>query len=75
VAVAEEPLMFEVVKAAFAHRRKTLVNCLSAHAPRLMDRSQAETLVRQVGLPTGVRGEQLSLDEFASLANAIGRSP
>ncbi|MDP3703796.1 MAG: 16S rRNA (adenine(1518)-N(6)/adenine(1519)-N(6))-dimethyltransferase RsmA, partial [Candidatus Omnitrophota bacterium] len=73
VAVEDELLLFEVVKAAFAHRRKTLVNCLSAHTPRLMSRGQAEALLREVGLPVAVRGEQLSLNEFASLANALGR--
>ena len=73
VAVVNEPLMFEVVKAAFSHRRKTLVNCLSAHEPRLMDRAQAEALLGEVGLPIAVRGEQLSLDQFAQLTSALGR--
>ena len=71
VAVADEPLMFEVVKAAFAHRRKTLANCLSAHEPTLANRPQAEAVLRQMGLPAGVRGEQLSLEQFAHLANAL----
>lgn len=72
-AVAEGALMFEVVKAAFAHRRKTLANCLSAHEPRLASRSQAEVVLRQMGLPADVRGERLSLEQFAALANAISR--
>ncbi|MBI4004338.1 MAG: ribosomal RNA small subunit methyltransferase A [Candidatus Omnitrophica bacterium] len=72
-AVVEESLMFEVVKAAFAHRRKTLANCLSAHEPKLTSRPQAEALLREVGLPVAVRGEQLSLAQFAALANALSR--
>lgn len=75
VAVDDEPLMFEVVKAAFAHRRKTLANCLSAHEPTLVTRSQAEVVLRQMALPPGVRGEQLSLEQFAALANALSRTP
>jgi 16S rRNA (adenine1518-N6/adenine1519-N6)-dimethyltransferase len=71
VTVTDEPLMFEVVKAAFAHRRKTLANCLSTHEPRLASRSQAEALLRQINLPPGVRGEQLSLAQFAQLTNAL----
>lgn len=72
-AVSDEPLFFEVVKAAFAHRRKTLANCLSAHESKLVSRSQAEALLRQMGLPPGVRGEQLSLEQFAQLADALRR--
>jgi len=67
VVVADEPLLFEVVKAAFAHRRKTLANCLSG----LVSRAQAQTLLRQMGLPPSVRGEQLSLAQFAALASAL----
>ena len=73
VAVEDEPRLFEVVKAAFAHRRKTLMNCLSAHEPRLVDRAKAEALLRETGLPLTVRGEQLSLEQFAALANALRR--
>ncbi|MBI2495570.1 MAG: ribosomal RNA small subunit methyltransferase A [Candidatus Omnitrophica bacterium] len=85
VAVASEPVFFEVVKAAFSHRRKTLVNCLtkgcvsaamggSGRAVRL-GRSQVESLLRGLGLPLSVRGEALSLAQFAALANALTPRP
>lgn len=71
VSVTDEATFFEVVKAAFSHRRKTLVNCLSAFGKPRMSRARAEALVRQLGLPPSVRGEALSLEQFATLANAI----
>ena len=71
VAVRDEPRFFGMVKAAFSHRRKTLVNCLTSDADLQIARPQAEVLLRRVGLPVSVRGETLSLAQFASLANAI----
>lgn len=71
VAVSDETRFFEVVKAAFGHRRKTLVNCLSAAERPRVSRPHAEALVRQLGLPASVRGETLSLEQFAALANAL----
>ncbi len=74
VRVDDEAVFFRVVKAAFAQRRKTLVNCLSAEHDQLVDRAEAEALVRHLDLPETVRGETLSLDQFAALANALARS-
>ncbi len=71
VAVVDEPLFFELVKIAFSHRRKTLVNCLSTAEHIGMGHAQAETLVRELGVSGFVRGEALSLSQFAALANAI----
>ncbi|MBI2104731.1 MAG: ribosomal RNA small subunit methyltransferase A [Candidatus Omnitrophica bacterium] len=70
VRVADERLFFDLVKRAFAHRRKTLVNCLSG--PGGLPRAEAETLVAALGLPPAVRGETLSLAQFAALANLLG---
>lgn len=70
VRVADERLFFELVKRAFAHRRKTLVNCLSG--PGGLPRAEADTLIAALGLPAAVRGEALSLAQFAALANLIG---
>lgn len=70
VRVADERLFFDLVKRAFAHRRKTLVNCLSGRGG--MPRAEAEALVAALGLPAAVRGEALSLEQFAALANLIG---
>lgn len=69
VTIRDEHLLFDVVKAAFSQRRKTLANCLSRAG--LATRSQAERLLDEQGLPAPVRGEALSLEQFASLSNAL----
>jgi 16S rRNA (adenine1518-N6/adenine1519-N6)-dimethyltransferase len=71
VALVDEPFFFGVVKAAFSHRRKTLVNSLMSGPRVRLDRPRAEALVRKLGLPAAARGETLSLTQFASLANAL----
>lgn len=73
VTVFNESRFFAVVKSAFSHRRKTLVNCLLREEDRRMRRADAERLVQELGLPLTVRGEALSLEQFASLANADQR--
>jgi len=72
VAVADEAAYFDVVKSAFGHRRKTLANCLRESGGRRMSRSQVEALLRGLKLPVSVRGEELSLEQFAALSNRLG---
>ena len=67
VRVADEKRFFRIVNAAFALRRKTLCNNLIS-AFR-MDRAQAAAWIARAGLPESVRGEALSLQQFADLAN------
>lgn len=67
--VEDEELYKKVVKTAFAARRKTLVNNLMNGFS--LSRGQAEELVSGVGLDLTVRGESLSPEQFACLANAI----
>jgi len=73
--LVDEPLFFALVKAAFSHRRKTLVNCLTSEPSLRIARPQAEVLLQRVGLPATVRGEALSLEQFAALANAMADKP
>ncbi|MGN0813110.1 MAG: 16S rRNA (adenine(1518)-N(6)/adenine(1519)-N(6))-dimethyltransferase RsmA [Candidatus Coproplasma sp.] len=68
--VDNEELYKKVVKTAFAARRKTLVNNLMNGF--LLSRGQAEELVISCGFDLSVRGESLSPEQFAALANAIG---
>ena len=70
VETKDEALFFRVAAAAFAMRRKTMANNLIAsfRAPR----EQAEAWLRRCGLPENIRGEALSLADFAALADAIG---
>lgn len=67
--VKDEELYKKVVKTAFAARRKTLVNNLMNGFS--LSRGQAEELVLGLGLDLTVRGESLSPEQFALLANAI----
>jgi len=70
VDVADEAMFFRVVHAAFAQRRKTLANNLTALLGK--DRRQeAAALPAACGIDPGRRGETLSLDEFAALANRL----
>ncbi len=69
VAAHDERRFFEVVAAAFGHRRKTLANCLSEAG--LAQRSTLPALLRALGLPDAVRGEALSIEQFAQLTSAL----
>ena len=71
MAVRDERLFFEVVRAAFSQRRKTLLNGLGRLTAVRLTRPEALELIRAVGLPERVRGETLSLEQFAALANTL----
>ena len=66
-----EALFFKTVKAAFALRRKTLANSLSASFPHVAKADLAEAIAA-CGLPDGIRGERLSLRDFAALSDQLG---
>ena len=68
--VADEALFFRVVRAAFAQRRKTLVNSMMTGFSDLGKERIAEILTA-CGLSPTVRGEALTLEQFAAIANRI----
>ena len=70
VQVADEAFFFRVVYAAFALRRKTLVNCLTT-AFGALGKEKLTELVVSCGLDANVRGERLGIEEFARLATAL----
>ena len=71
VKVSDEALLFTLIKAGFFQRRKTLINCLS-HYPQLqMERAVAAALLEAAGLPQDVRGEKLTLEDYANLTEAL----
>ncbi len=72
VAVCDEALFFRVVKAAFAQRRKTLLNCLSAGFSGLCTKEEMNNCIKCCGVDPGARGETLSIEEFARLSDRIG---
>lgn len=70
VAVRNEKLYFALVRAAFNMRRKTLVNALGPVLGSAMGKEEITELLQSVGLDARVRGERLSLAEYAALSNA-----
>lgn len=65
----DEELFFKVVKAAFAQRRKTLLNCLASGFS--CNKAVLTEILEGVGIAPGVRGEKLGLEEFAKIADAF----
>lgn len=75
VAVRDEKLFFALVRAAFNMRRKTLVNALVPLLGGRLDKAGIAALLESVGLDARVRGERLSLQEFAALADKVAALP
>ena len=72
VAVEDESFFFKVSKASFTHRRKTLWNNLTGYFGKTEEvKDKLTKALDQAGLSPSVRGEALSLAEFASLADAL----
>ena len=68
--ITSEKMFFRVVKAAFAQRRKTLLNALSSGLGELSKEALSE-LLTGCGLAPSVRGETLDIPAFARIANAL----
>ena len=72
VAVQDEKFFFKVSKASFTHRRKTLWNNLTGYFGKTEEvKDKLIKALDQAGLSPSVRGEALSLEEFASLSDAL----
>ena len=69
--VDNEKLMFQIIRASFNQRRKTLVNGLNNSPEITLTKEQITEAVESLGKGAGVRGEALTLEEFAGLANKI----
>ena len=71
VVVTGRELFFAVVKAAFGMRRKTIKNALAGSEILQLDAAAAGDLLRRVGIDPLRRGETLTIEEFARIANVI----
>lgn len=69
--VENEAAFFRVVRAAFAQRRKTLLNSLSSVFSSSHTKDDLRAAITACGLPEDVRGEKLGIPEFASLAKIL----
>lgn len=67
----DEALLFQLIRAAFGQRRKTLVNALRNCGDFSLSREQWEEILAKCGLKSNVRGEALSLEEFIKLADLV----
>ncbi|MCM1190108.1 MAG: 16S rRNA (adenine(1518)-N(6)/adenine(1519)-N(6))-dimethyltransferase RsmA [bacterium] len=71
VKAEDEEKLFSLIRASFNQRRKTLANGL-ANAPGLgISRERVTEVLEEMGLPAAVRGEALTLEQFAELSNRI----
>lgn len=69
VQVKDEKLMFRLIRASFNQRRKTLVNGLKNSQELSFGKETIEKVILACGLPLTIRGEALTLEQFAQLAN------
>ena len=71
VRVSNEETLFKLIKAAFAQRRKTFMNCLKNSDSFDLSKDEWETVFYKAGLPLNIRGETLTLEEFVQLTDLI----
>ena len=74
VQVRDESLMFRMIRASFNQRRKTLVNGLNNGAELNLEKQQIVNALGTMGLAPDIRGEALTLEQFAALSNLLGES-
>lgn len=72
VETKDEKLMFKLIRAAFGQRRKTLVNSVSGSPELTVSKDQILAALAKAGISEKIRGEALSLADFAKLADALG---
>lgn len=69
VEVADESMLFKIIRASFAQRRKTLANALSGGLG--MEKETLFGIFDELGIDRNIRGEKLSLDDFADICNTV----
>ena len=70
VQVNDKKIFFEVIKAAFSLKRKTLVNCFM-NSKLFKNKQEIEELLTSINIDLRVRGEKLTIEDFAKIANCI----
>ena len=71
IEVKDEKLMFRLIRASFNQRRKTLVNGLKNSSELSLTKEQIESALKELGVSETIRGEALTLEQFAKLSNII----
>lgn len=67
VEVKNETMFFEIIRANFNQRRKTLINSLST----VVDKERLKEILRDLNIKENVRGETLTLKQYAQIANKL----
>lgn len=73
VSVDDEKLMFRLIRASFNQRRKTLANGLNNSPEIRLSKEMIQESITELGVPVTIRGEALTLEQFAELSNIVGR--
>lgn len=71
VQVKDEAFLFALIRASFNQRRKTLVNGLGNAAELKLDKEKVAQALAQMGLSATIRGEALTLEQFAQLSDLL----
>lgn len=73
ISVVDEKLMFKIIRASFNQRRKTLANGLNNSPEIHLPKDVITEAIEELGKGAGVRGEVLTLQEFATLSDNISK--
>lgn len=71
VNVNDEKQMFDIIRGSFNQRRKTLVNAVGNYSGLSYTKEDIAKALNEIGLDENIRGEALSLEQFAMLSNAL----
>ena len=71
IRVSDDKFMFRVIRASFAQRRKTLANGIGNAADLPISKQQTMEVLASLGMNESIRGETLTLEEFARLSDAL----
>lgn len=71
VQTKDEQMMFRLIRASFNQRRKTLQNGLNNASDLHFTKEQIASAIESMGLPPAVRGETLTLEQFAKLTDLL----
>jgi 16S rRNA (adenine1518-N6/adenine1519-N6)-dimethyltransferase len=73
VQAENEALMFKLIKTAFSQRRKTLLNCIFNNGDWGMSKEEIAAFLNENGFDERIRGEKLTLADFAHLSDALNK--
>lgn len=72
VSVRDEKFLFGIIRAAFNQRRKMMVNALAGAGYLNLSKENIGEALKELGIPETIRGEKLSLQQFAMISDRLG---